>query len=173
MSGRPLNALRILPAALLRRLGVQFDIELPDLASLRSLYARAHSVGPSATGLRDPWVPLVSDHQRRALVRVLRDEVLRRADREQLSVHVREWLYEHQVIIVHDRVIRSLEATALAELEGDTAPRTARTAASPRCTSSVVVMKLQPHRTRGHTTRRGSWWCTAAVPSSSNRPSSP
>ena len=86
----------------------------------------------------------MSDHKRRALVRVLRGEVLRRADREQLSVHVRQWLYEHQLIIVHDRVIRSLVATALAELEGDTAPRTAhtartaraaRTAASPRCTS--------------------------------------
>jgi hypothetical protein len=77
----------------------------------------------------------MSEHQRRALMRVLRDEVLRRADREQLLVHVRQWLYEHQLIFVHDRVIRSLVATALAELEGDTAPRTARTAASPRCTS--------------------------------------
>jgi hypothetical protein len=50
----------------------------------------------------------MSEHQRRALVRVLRDEVLRRADREQLLAHVRQWLYEHQLIIVHDRVIRSL-----------------------------------------------------------------
>ena len=32
-------------------------------------------------------------------MRVLRDEALRRVDREQLLVHVGQWLYEHQLII--------------------------------------------------------------------------
>ena len=50
----------------------------------------------------------MTEHQRRALVRVLRDEVTHSADRERLLLHARHWLYEHRLLIVHDRVIRGL-----------------------------------------------------------------
>ena len=38
----------------------------------------------------------MTEHQRRALVRVLRDEVTHSADRERLLLHARHWLYEHR-----------------------------------------------------------------------------
>jgi hypothetical protein len=38
----------------------------------------------------------MSEHQRRALVRLLGDEVSRRADRDQLLVFARHWLYERR-----------------------------------------------------------------------------
>jgi hypothetical protein len=62
----------------------------------------------------------MSEHQRRALVRELRDEVARCADREQLLVRARQWLYEHRLLLVHDRAIRALIAAALAQLEAET-----------------------------------------------------
>jgi hypothetical protein len=63
----------------------------------------------------------MTEHQRRALVCVLKDAVFRSADRERLLAHARGWLYEHQVLMVHDRVLRGLVAAALAELEAETA----------------------------------------------------
>ena len=62
----------------------------------------------------------MTEHQRRALVRVLRDEVAHCADRERLLVLARQWLYDHQLLIVHDRVIRAMVAAALVELEAAT-----------------------------------------------------
>jgi hypothetical protein len=40
MTGRLLEALRVVPPALWRHLGAQFDIEAPDPASLRTMYRR-------------------------------------------------------------------------------------------------------------------------------------
>ena len=58
----------------------------------------------------------MSEHQRRALVRELRDEVARCADREQLLVRARQWLYEHRLLIVRDPAIRTQIAAARAQL---------------------------------------------------------
>jgi len=122
MSGRPLNSVRAVPAALLRHLGQTLDIETPDLASLRALYTRGRTLfdhqQQACEVLGFAWM---SEHQRRALVRILRDEVAHTADRERLLVRARHWLYEHRLIIVHERAIRTLVAAALAELEAATA----------------------------------------------------
>ncbi len=63
----------------------------------------------------------MSEHQRRALVRVLRDEVAQCADRERLLAHARQWLYDHKLLVLRDRDIRALVAAALTELERETA----------------------------------------------------
>ena len=122
MSGRPLNSVRAVPAVLLRHLGQMLDIATPDLASLRALYARGRTLfdhqQQACEALGFAWM---SEHQRRALVRVLRDEVAHSADRERLLLQARHWLYEHRLLIVHDRVIRGLVAAALTELEAATA----------------------------------------------------
>jgi len=98
------------------------DIETPDLASLRALYARGRTLfdhqQQACEALGFAWM---TEHQRRALVRILRDEVAHSADRERLLLHARHWLYEHRLIIVHDRAIRGLVAAALVELETVTA----------------------------------------------------
>jgi hypothetical protein len=62
----------------------------------------------------------MTEHQRRSLVRELRDEVARCADRDQLLVRARQWLYKNKLVIVHERAIRTLIAAALAQLEVET-----------------------------------------------------
>ena len=106
MSGRLLDAFRVIPSVLWRHLGTELGIDAPELASLRAMYGRGRTlfdhqqVACESLGFR--WM---SEHQRRALVRELRDEVARCADREQLLVRARQWLYEHRLLIVHDRAI--------------------------------------------------------------------
>ena len=58
--------------------------------------------------------------QRRSLVRELRDEVARCADRDQLLVRARQWLYKNKLVLVHERAIQTLIAAALAQLEAET-----------------------------------------------------
>ncbi|MDM0053746.1 Tn3 family transposase [Variovorax sp. J22R115] len=121
MTGRPLNSVRIVPPALLHHLGRELDIAAPDLVSLRALYARGRTLfdhqHQACECLGFKWM---TEHQRRALVRVLRDEVAHCSDRERLLVLARQWLYDHRLLIVHDRVIRAMVAAALLELEAST-----------------------------------------------------
>lgn len=118
MSGRPLNSVRAVPAVLLRHLGQMLDIATPDRAPLRALYARGRTLfdhpQQACEALGFAWM---SEHQRRALVRVLRDEVAHSADRERLLLHARHWLCEHRRLIVHGRAIRGLVAAGLTELK--------------------------------------------------------
>ena len=99
MSGRVLDAFRIVPPALWRHLGNELGIDAPEIASLRALYGRGRTlldhqqVACEALGFR--WM---TEHQRRALVRLMSDEVRRCADREQLLVFARRWLYEHRLL---------------------------------------------------------------------------
>ena len=121
MSGRLLYAFRVVPVALWRHLGNELGIDAPQVASLRAMYGREKTLFDhqqvACTTLGFRWM---SEHQRRALVRELRDEVSRCADHEQLLVRARQWLYKHQLLIVHERAIRTLIAAALAQLETET-----------------------------------------------------
>src|SRR6202795_4316298 len=115
MSGRLLDAFRVIPSVLWRHLGTELGIDAPELASLRAMYGRGRTlfdhqqVACESLGFR--WM---SEHQRRALVRELRDEVARCADREQLLFRARRCLYAHRLLMVHDRAIRTPIAAALA-----------------------------------------------------------
>jgi len=164
MSGRPLNSVRAVPAVLLRHLGQMLDIATPDLASLRTLYARRRTLfdhqQQACEALGFSWM---SEHQRRALVRVLRDEVAHSADRERLLLHARHWLYEHRLLIVHDRVIRGLVAAALTELE-------AATAQAVRAAVPAIMLKRWGHRRWTAHARMAS---TARAGSGAHRPSNP
>jgi hypothetical protein len=93
MSGRPLDAFRIVPVNLLRHLGTQFGVQAPDLSSLRALYKRGRTLYDHQHFAREllgfKWM---SEHQRRYLVRVLREELSRSADRDRLASFARRWL---------------------------------------------------------------------------------
>jgi hypothetical protein len=160
MTGRLLDAFRIVPPVLWRHLGSELGIDAPELASLRALYGRGRTlfdhqqVACDALGFR--WM---SEHQRRALVRLLGDEVSRCADREQLLVFARHWLYEHRLLIVHDRAIRTLIAAALVHLEAQTAAQI-RAEVQPGVLVRWCQAVAQPHTT-GQT--RQSWlWAPPA-----------
>jgi hypothetical protein len=49
----------------------------------------------------------------------LKDEVLRSGDREQLLAQARRWLYDHRVLLFHDRPLRELVSAAVTELEAE------------------------------------------------------
>lgn len=118
MSGRLLDALRIVPPALWRHLGAQLSITPPELASLRALYQRAqtlrehHQIACKALGFR--WA---SEHERLALLRAIREELARTGDRNRLLRFARQWMYEYQLIIVHERQLRSMIDEALHQFE--------------------------------------------------------
>jgi hypothetical protein len=109
MSGRLLDAVRMVPPLLWRHLGARFGVAAPDLASLRAMYRRAptliehQQIACDALGFQ--WL---TGHHRRALVRVLRQELDRTDDRERLLGFARGWLYEDRLIIVHERLLRSM-----------------------------------------------------------------
>ena len=120
MSGRLLNTFRVVPPTLWRHLGNELGIDAPEIASLRAMYGRDRTLFDhqqvACTTLGFRWM---SKHQRWALVRELRNEVSRCADREQLLVRARQGLYEHRLLIVHDRAIRTLIAAALTQFEAE------------------------------------------------------
>ena len=118
MCGRLLDAVRIVPPALWRHLGAQFAVAAPDLASLRAMYRRAptliehQQLACEALGFH--WL---SESQRRALVRALRQDLARTRDRQRLLVFARRWLYHHQLIITHERSLRSTIVSATRQYE--------------------------------------------------------
>jgi hypothetical protein len=103
MSGRLLNAFRIVPPALWRHLGQQLDIDPPEVASLRALYKRGrtlydhHELASQLLGFG--WM---REGQRRALVFALRSEVHRSVDRPSMMRFARQWLYEHGLFVAQE-----------------------------------------------------------------------
>ena len=122
MSGRLLDAFRIVPGNLWRHLGAQFNVAVPDLASLRALYRRGNTLfeqqqlACQALGFRG-----MTEHQRRYLASMLREELERTIDRDRLLLFARRWLYEHRLIIVHDRRLRKMIAASVQQFETELA----------------------------------------------------
>jgi len=121
LSGRHLEPRRIVPAALWRHLGTQIGVTAPELASLKAMYAHSRtreehqSVACKMLGV----VPM-REHQRRALVTALREEVKRSGDTDQLIVFARRTLYRWKLLIPRDRDLRAMVSAALTELEQTT-----------------------------------------------------
>jgi uncharacterized protein DUF4158 len=118
MTGRLLEALRMVPPALWRHLGAQFEIDAPDLASLRTMYRRRRTLfeqqdlACSVLGFHD-----VTEAQRRALVRAINAELSRTSDRQRLLQFARRWLYDHKQIIPRERELRGYIAKAIRQHE--------------------------------------------------------
>jgi len=97
MSGRLLDAVRMVPPLLWRHLGERFGVAAPDFASLRAMYQRAptliehQQLACDALGFQ--WL---TGRHRRVLGGVLRQELSRSYGRERLLGFARRWLYEHQ-----------------------------------------------------------------------------
>lgn len=118
MCGRPLDAFRIIPAALWRHLGAQCGVGAPDIASLHSLYSRGRTLyDHQQLACRLLGFTWMTEHQRRYFVRVLRDELVRTSERNRLLAFVRGWLYERHVIIPHTRLLRRMIAAAVRQFE--------------------------------------------------------
>jgi hypothetical protein len=118
MTGRLVDALRVVPPALWRHLGAQFEIKPPDLASLRTMYRRRRTLfeqqdlACAVLGFHD-----LTEAQRRALVRAINAELSRTNDRQRLLQFARGWLYERKQIIPRERELRAYIAKAIGQHE--------------------------------------------------------
>jgi hypothetical protein len=127
MSGQPLAAVGAVPPMLWRHLGAQFTVAAPDLASLRVMYRRLSTLyehqelACAVLGFRD-----LIEAQRRALVRSLREELARTADRDRLLAFARRWLYQHRLIAPRERELRRMILLAMQRHEHALAARIRR-----------------------------------------------
>ncbi|MGH6626495.1 MAG: DUF4158 domain-containing protein, partial [Burkholderiaceae bacterium] len=130
LSGRSLNAVRVVPVSLWAHLGKELGVRPPELASLKALYGRRSTffehqqLAQQTLSFRG-----MTDHQRRAFMRTLRDEATRFSDKDQLTF-ARRWLYDHQLLIENDRALRTQIVAALDLLEADTGASIAATVPS-------------------------------------------
>src|ERR1700722_4369046 len=146
MTGRLLEAVRIVPPALWRHLGEQLGVAAPDLASLRSMYQRRRTLFEHQEVACEPlgfhWL---SEAQRRALVRVLRGELARTSDRQRLLQFARRWLYEHRLIVLRDRDLRTMIIKAIREHEAGLA-RTIVEGVDPPLLAQWRAAVTRPHQ---------------------------
>lgn len=156
MCGQPLAAVGAVPPALWRHLGAQFEVTAPDLASLRVMYRRLSTLyehqelACELLGFRD-----ASDAQRRALVRVLRDELARTADRARLLAFTYAWLYERRLIPLRERDLRRLVLLAIKRHEHQLAARIRREV-EPLVLADWAATLTRP-REDGTTTQTWLW----------------
>jgi hypothetical protein len=118
MSGRVLDAVRIVPAALWKHLGNQFGEQAPDLASLRAMYRRHRTLFDHQELAREAldFHPLI-EAQRRALVRTLRRELRQTADRQRLLAYARQWLYDRKLLVMREKDLRAIISAAIRQFE--------------------------------------------------------
>ena len=101
MTGRLLEALRVVPPALWRHLGTQFGIEPPELASLRTMYRRRRmlfehqDLACAVLGFH-----ALTEAQRRVLVRPINADLSRTSDRQWLLQFTQRWLLRSSRSIV-------------------------------------------------------------------------
>ena len=120
MSGRTLDAYKQVPALWSHPFGAQLAVDPPDLGTLRTLYeTRARTLidhqvlAYQALGFRP-----MAEHQRRYVVRWLKERLTGRPERGDLLYELKRWLYEHHILIVHDRLLKRLIVKAGQDVEG-------------------------------------------------------
>ena len=156
MSGRLLEAVRIVPPPLWRHLGEQFSVAAPDLASLRSMYHRRRTLFEhqevACETLGFHWL---SNAQRGALVRVVRDELTRTFDRQRLLQFARRWLYDHRLVVLRERELRALILQGLRQYEAQFAAQIVASV-GPQQLSAWKAAIVQPHAS-GSTMQSWLW----------------
>ncbi len=119
MSGRTLDAVERIPKALWSHLGIQLGIEPPEMGTLRSLYIdRMRTLSEhQQLAYRTLGFQQMTEHQRRYVVRWLRETLNGRSDHTSLLPETKRWFYDHRVLQIAPRELKSLIATALKDHE--------------------------------------------------------
>ncbi len=100
MSGRTLNAVRVVPKTLWAHLGKELGVIGPELASLKALYGRRSTLFEhQQLAQQTLGFGRMSDHQTRAFVGALRAETARLGDKAQLLSFARRWLYGERLAV--------------------------------------------------------------------------
>nr|WP_326527807.1 Tn3 family transposase [Rhodoferax sp.] len=114
MSGRTLDAVDRIPKALWSHLGNQLGIDPPEMGTLRSLYIdRMRTLSEhQQLAYRTLGFQQMTEHQRRYVVRWLRETLNGRSDQTSLLPEVKRWFYDHRILQIAPRELKSLIATA-------------------------------------------------------------
>ena len=119
MTGRPLDAVKVVPAALLKHIGQQLDLPAPNIATLRAIYLNrirtlyAHQV----LALGTLGFSRATDRQFQKLLPYLRDQATFATSVDNLVQLGKVWLYQHHFVYPGDRPIRDYARQALTESE--------------------------------------------------------
>lgn len=114
MTGRCLNSVQRVPTPVLRRIGEDLGLDVPDLASIRSLYRRRRTLHDhqalAVELLQRVGLP---SHAERALTAHLRREASSFYSTKILEHRAMVWLVTHGYLLPSSRRLRSLAAAAL------------------------------------------------------------
>lgn len=119
MTGRTLGAFERIPKNLWSQLASETGLEPPEIGTLRSLYAQRprtladhQKLAYQALGFQ-----IMTEHQRRYVVRWLRETLSGRAETKSLVPELRRWFYEHRILQIGDRELKRLIAQAQTDHE--------------------------------------------------------
>ena len=118
MSGCALDAFEMVPRSLLTHLGRELGIEVPTVTSVRALYRRRATLFE-----HQRWAAEIlgfsptSEHQRRALTGLIKQESYKALSAAQLVTFARRWCYEHKLLIPGERTLNDLVRTAIPQAE--------------------------------------------------------
>lgn len=119
MSGRPLDIIERIPKRLWAHIGQQVGIAPPEVAALRSFYTTRpqtlydhQQLACETLGFRK-----MSEHQRRYVVRWLRETFAGRTETSSLLPDLKRWFYDHRILLIADRELKHLIASAQRDYE--------------------------------------------------------
>ncbi len=149
MTGRPLDSYRQIPTALWRHLGHQLDVQPPDVGTLRSIYDGNFKTLSDHQGFAQTIIHFqsIAEHQRRYVIRWLKEQLAGRPESGQLTSDLKRWFYEHRIVIPSDRMLRQLIVQAVRDIEGSLHAALERTLGTDRLDSWARLL-AQPHGDR-------------------------
>jgi len=114
MSGRTLGAFERIPKNLWAQLATQTGVEPPEIGTLRSLYAdRPRTLADhQKLAYQTLRFQMMTEHQRRYVVRWLRETLTGRAETKSLVPELKRWFYQHRILLIADRELKHLVAEA-------------------------------------------------------------
>lgn len=120
MTGCTLDAYKQIPHVLWTHLGKHIGVTPPEIGTLRSLYDDNPRMlfDHQKVGYEALRFETMSEHRRRYLVRWLKELMMGRPDTSTLLMQVKTWLYQHRILIVHDRELKRLIQSAIQAHEG-------------------------------------------------------
>ncbi len=119
MTGRTLDACKQVPRFLWAHVGAQVGVTPPDMGTLNALYdgrtdtlSNHQMLAYQALGFSP-----MAEHQRRYVTRWLKERLTGQPSRTALFHELKRWLYEHRILIPHDRALKRLISQAVATAE--------------------------------------------------------
>ncbi|UBM07889.1 Tn3 family transposase [Cupriavidus metallidurans] len=115
MTGRTLDAYKQVPKFLWAFVGAQLGIIPPDMGTLGALYdGRTDTlVDHQMLAYQALGFSPMAEHQRRYVMRWLKERLAGQPSRSDLLHELKRWLYEHRILIPHDRALKRLISQAV------------------------------------------------------------